>query len=465
MRVCAVSFEEDFPRRRILSVCCFLEGEDGKSANPLWRRLSGASGHMPKEAPASQKPQRWEGTHLYSRGNPQRRRTVAQIHEDFARAKGEREKSRVTDAGRRNSLPARGIKRPATPELTQERTEPVQRSPSTEVEEVFFDASHSPPATSNDGDTDRGKMPGSNKKKRNASGGAKPPDQQTNPTGEGIDPCLKGFLLSIKEELQASTREAADRMTEKMDKRLTENEKNIEEIKARLDKRDGEIDRKIVAEVAKLGAAAGTLARPDRGKSRREEAFHFCRRSLKMWPIPDADDLEDGVRVFLRQELGLQDSRIQAVGMIEVAHTTGRLAKSKNEVLATFETKEDRDMVKAAGVNLAGKKDVGMSIHVPGHLLDNFYALNAVGYNIKTKHNGVKRSVKFDDVTQDVYLDICIGGHWKKISAEEAKKVQKNLPQMANLSANLTVEDLSSLLKGDPVAGLTAVVVPDEPDQ
>ena len=437
---------------------------------------------MPKEAPAKEKPQRWEGTHLYNRGNPQRRRTVAQVHEDLAKAKGEREKSRLLGGtARRNSLPS--VVRTQGPSSKLSTPDPgesagsetqgqrqhrcsveieedqCQRRQSVEIEEVFFDASRSPPP---DPPSEDEEMPGSNKKKRNASGGIKPPGPATNPTGEGIDPCLKGFLLSIKEELQASTREAADRMTEKMDKRLTQNEKNIEELKARMDVRDKEIESKIATEVAKLGTATGKrLETKEKGQSRREEAFHYCRRSLKIWPV-EADDLEDGVKVFMRNELGLPDGRIRAIGVIEASPAAGRAARERKEIIATFETKEDRDSVKAAGINLAGKKHAGMSIHVPGHLLDNYFALNAVGYSIKSKHEGVKRSVKFDDVAQDVYLDIYVGGQWKKVTPDEARVVQKKLPQLSNLSSTLTAEDLSSLVQGNPVAGLTAVVVADD---
>ena len=423
------------------------------------------AGHMPKEALGKDKPRtKWEGTHLYSRTSfqGQRRRTVAQVREDFALAKGEREKSKLTP-NRRNSLP--------TPTTTR-RTLPVAANNNEdnavqeiEIDEVFFDASAEAEEICPDRGTDggeEGNMPGSNKKKRNASGGARPPDNVNNPTGEGIDPCLKGFLLSIKEELQASTKAAAEQVAERMDKRIAQSEKNIQELKERLDARDREIDAKIATGIARMGTTKNSAgARRSAGSSRREEAYHYCRRSLKLWPV-QGDDLEDEVRVFMKNHLQLQDARIRSVGVIEVTPSTGRAAKDRREVLATFETKEDRDMVKAAGVNLAGKKEIGMSIHVPGHLLDNYFALNAVGYNIKSKHAGVRRAVKFDDLAQDVYLDIYVGEQWKKITPDQARLVQSKLPQMANLTSSLTADDLTDLVQGNPVAGLTAVVVPSD---
>lgn len=419
---------------------------------------------MPKEAQPKDKPQRWEGTHLYNRGTfQQRRRTVAQVHEDLARAKGEREKNKISaNTTRRNSLPAASGIGPRPRPASERRDPPVlEGSPRDDIEEVFFDASYSPPSPPVQPAEE---MPGSNKKKRNASGGVKPPDPTSNPTGEGIDPCLKGFLLSIKEELQTATRDAAEKVRESMDKRLTENERSIRELRTRLDDRDKDIDDRIAAQITKLVPIKPPAVRSP-GLDRRERAYHFSRRSLKLWPV-EGEDLEDAVRVFLRSELKLLDQKIGSLGVIEVTVGTGRSARDRKEVLATFETKEDRDAVKAAGINLAGKDSVSMSIHVPGHLLDNYFALNSVGYSIKSKHQGVKRAVKFDDNAQNVYLDIYVGGQWKKITPEDARAVQKKLPQASNLSGNLSPDTLADLVQGNPVQGLTAVVVPaDDTDQ
>ena len=121
-----------------------------------------------------------------------------------------------------------------------------------------------------------------------------------------------------------------------------------------------------------------------------------------------------------------------------------------------------QSIVKAAGVNLAGKRDVGMTIHVPGFLVDNLLVLNAIGYKIKTRHNGVKRSVKFDDRLQDIFLDICVAGKWKKITPDEAREAMKAVPESMDEARSLSISDLSNLIVGEPVAGLTAVVVQDE---
>lgn len=144
------------------------------------------------------------------------------------------------------------------------------------------------------------------------------------------------------------------------------------------------------------------------------------------------------------------------------------MAQDRHEVLVVFEEKEDRDYVKSMGVNIASDKHLGMAIHVPGHLLDNFHALSSVRYNIKAKNmdKGVKRSVKFNDSTMDLFLDICVDRKWNRIYPAEAKEALKDAPTMGvETSRSLTSDDLANLFKGKPASHSNPVVVPDDADQ
>ena len=323
-------------------------------------------------------------------------------------------------------------------------------------------------------------MPDSNKKKRQlskpssgeatgqTSQGSPSPGPSTegddganNPRGDGIDANLKGFLLSIKKDLMQATQSSVGQLAKKVE----ENEQNIKEIKNALverDKKDGEIEARLTKKIEE--AVGGLGGRPSSSaveRSKREEAFYRCRRSLKLWPI-SGDDLEDEVKVFLKTKLRFTQSRIDSFGSIEVSAPPAKAARDRKEVVAVFETSEDRDTIKANGINLANQKECGMSIHVPGHMLDDFFTLNSIGYSIKTNNSGtIKRSVKFDDNTKGIYLDIMIGGHWKRIYPDEARKVLKSCPpSAANSTRQLSLDDLSNLVQGEAVAGLTAVAIP-----
>ena len=269
--------------------------------------------------------------------------------------------------------------------------------------------------------------------------------------GSGVDPALRDFLLAIKKDIN-DTIEAS---MNKINKRIEKNERDIACLKKKIETKDTELEgrllKKIEKEIAKIcPIIAPTVPRIEDivpPSTRRGDSYCFSRRSLKMWPIV-GDNLEDEVRVFLSDKLKLSNQRINSLGLIEVERSLGRVACKRREVLVTFETKEDRDTVKAAGINLAGQFESGMAIHVPGHLIDNLQALSSVCYKIKRNQtSGVKRSVKFDDAKQDVYLEIFVAGEWKRIDPIDAKIALKAFPAAGlTTSRFLRQDEISNLL-------------------
>lgn len=424
---------------------------------------------MPKEAP-KKGPNRWEGTHTYTKPNTTRARTVAQVREDAAeRIKIDREKRNAgLDKLRRNSIAA-------IPGTTRQVTETVD----VETEEVFFDAAEE-------------SMPGSNKKKRHLSNAAgNTPAQMTGQDKPGVDPAMLELLMSIKQDINATTTAAVD----KIEKRIDMNAKAIEKVgestagevrklrqhvqdsledfevrvQKQFDDRDQKIERRLTALEARSSNKPQAMMSVDRENMirtpRQTEAYNKSRRSLKAWPIA-GNDLEDSFKVFLSEKLKFDDEKIRSVCPFQIKKSLGRAAADRSEVVVTFENREDRDMVKAGGVNLAGKVGVGLAIHVPGHLLDNFHALNSIGYNIKQNNEGVRRAIKFDDSIQDVFLDIFVGGNWKRIRPQEARTALISLPPMAtnNPNRNISMADILGLAGGDASSEEAAIVNPDSED-
>lgn len=300
-----------------------------------------------------------------------------------------------------------------------------------------------------------GDMPNLGKKKRNISGGG------ADGTGDGVNPALALFLTTMKNDLIDTTTEALGRLKA----RLESNESNIANLGERIKQGEKALERKIASEVFKQCMAASATAGkgvPLGQQDRREAAYNFCRRSLKIWPVSEqGGSLEDAVKTFLKGKLSMSDRRIQELGRIEVSALPGRVARDRKEVLATFEAKEDRDIVKANGINLAGQREVGMSIHVPGHLTDNLVALNGLGYSIKQKNPGVKRVVKFDDFKQDLFMNIFVAGQWKRVSPGEVRQVMKEVPLTSSGGgSSISVPDLLCLIKGGgPEEGSGAVKI------
>ena len=119
----------------------------------------------------------------------------------------------------------------------------------------------------------------------------------------------------------------------------------------------------------------------------------------------------------------------------------------------TFESTDARDAVRAAAHNLAGHKDSGMRLHVPGHLEPHFKILENISYVLKGKYPSLRRNIKFDEQNMDLVLDFQTedGEQWRSVRPPQAKRYA-NAPRnddRDSSSRNCTADDLSDLL-GDP---------------
>ena len=391
---------------------------------------------MPKEAP-----NRWEGTQTYKKPEAEKRRarTVAQLREEAA-AKSKASRDAAVNK-RRGSISGGPT------------TAPAGRRGSTGGILTTGEAKedNSVPGSASGSD-----MPGSGKKRQGSGESG----------GGGVDPALRDFLNAMKQDIVQSTKETVGQIEARLDR----NEKSIAALDAKIESVEKGMGERIAAEVEKrcAPAIAAMVAVPDktvavssRLATRREEAYERCRRSLKMWPV-EGEDLGDAVRVFLHERLKIGDEKIRSMGGIIVSPPSTKAARDKKEVVAMFEVREDRDFIKAQGGNLAGQREVGMALHVPGHLLDNLAALNGLAYAIKQRNPGLKRAVKFDDAVQDVYLDMCIAGNWRRVTPPQAKLALKDTPSTGGDTGTLDASILSDLLRGKDVPGITVAVVPED---
>ena len=130
--------------------------------------------------------------------------------------------------------------------------------------------------------------------------------------------------------------------------------------------------------------------------------------------------------MFLRDKLHLSSGFLADMGEVslsKVAAAPG--SKITGEVIAVFATTDVRDAVRRAAKNLAGAPDTGIRLEIPNALQSSLKALEAVSYELRQKHPGIKRSIKFDDDQMDLVLDFNIrpedGGEWKRVTAVQGK--------------------------------------------
>ena len=162
-------------------------------------------------------------------------------------------------------------------------------------------------------------------------------------------------------------------------------------------------------------------------EDRRESKFWAARRSLRLWPIPEGSrtSLED----YLESKLRLDRSFIEEeLGQVILTRVREPKNKNKDEFVATFESKQIRDEVKAAASNLANHRDTaGMKLHVPDHLQKDFQALMNLSYDLKKKHQNLKRNIKFDEEDGGLFMDLKVeeGAEWIHVKPAQALAANK----------------------------------------
>ena len=127
----------------------------------------------------------------------------------------------------------------------------------------------------------------------------------------------------------------------------------------------------------------------------------------------------------------------------------GAPSKWQDEAVVVFRDREFRDGVRSAAFNLAGQDEAGIRLDVPEYLMSNFKALEGVSYDLKQKHGGVKRNIRYDDEVMDLVLDFKIDEEagWKRIRPQEARKTRSGRTGR-NDREEVSLEDLLGILGG-----------------
>lgn len=194
-----------------------------------------------------------------------------------------------------------------------------------------------------------------------------------------------------------------------------------------------------------LSAAGGSNVSISEQQHRRDSRYWKARNSLRIWPITgDGERLRESLHDFLGKKLKLSDEVIDEAFDASIRKVPkARGSKITGEVIIEFPTTELRDLVKAAAYNLAGHQDSGIRLEIPGHLMNNFRALNSACYKLKQKFPACKRNIKFDDETCDLVLDFRTSemDRWRSLRPDQARAMGGT-----SRSEDMTAADMGALL-------------------
>ena len=162
-------------------------------------------------------------------------------------------------------------------------------------------------------------------------------------------------------------------------------------------------------------------------EDRQEEKFWNCRRALRLWPL--GGNTRKDLAEYLTTKLRMDPEQIEELGAVTIKRILDKKNQYKNEAIVTFESKQDRDAVKALASNLANHRDeeAGMRLHIPDHLQKDFRSLMNLSYDLKKKHPTLKRSIKFDEDCLNLMMDMQTepGKEWKRIRPCQARRAAR----------------------------------------
>lgn len=243
---------------------------------------------------------------------------------------------------------------------------------------------------------------------------------------------LRGDLLNKI----GATEKNVEKLTRRQERTERELEKVVSANRAEVDGVEEMVRRVVSEELARSDAPArdppsGNGQRHRRlgsglvAQERREEAYWTARASLQMYPI-QGDKVEESVKEFMTNGLGLAREEV-----LDMAYTATMLPARpapaiQNVARVVFDSIEDRDKVRRASKNLAGK-EMGLRLEIPFHLRKANRTLQGLAAQLKKKNAGLKRNVRLDDNSMGLVMDFSTDGNvWRTVEQEEAQKIMKS---------------------------------------
>ena len=181
-----------------------------------------------------------------------------------------------------------------------------------------------------------------------------------------------------------------------------------------------------------------------------------------------------GCRAFFTKYMGIPSDSVDHFEFehIEVLQQ-GRRSKIVDEVLVRFKTSRTRDMVQSYAPNLAmhaGK--AGLRLNVPQHLIGLFKMYEVHGGKLKQRYgNGLKRSIKFDDATYSLAMDVRLPDEkeWIRLNSHDIIRITKERADKDSLfySPSDAAEDRNRrvMLRSPRKNGTPVVVTSDDEDE
>ena len=186
------------------------------------------------------------------------------------------------------------------------------------------------------------------------------------------------------------------------------------------------VEELIDTKLSSGGAPPDRTGSIDRLKAEQEIQYLMCRRSVRIWPVSEVNDLEMSVRAFLKRYLKLPASVADSLE-VEMAKRQEQPRRSKihKEVLVRCKTAATRDIVQSYAANLAeAGGSAGLRLEVPDFLRGLFRKFESHGAALREAYGTVKRAIRFNNEHMSLSMDVKLEStQWHNITALDMEAI------------------------------------------
>lgn len=192
-------------------------------------------------------------------------------------------------------------------------------------------------------------------------------------------------------------------------------------------------------------------------QAEREMQYLLARRSVRIWPISEVNELERSVRTFFKRYLKIPPTVADNID-IELAKRQEQPRRSKTvhkEVLVRFSTSQSRDVVQSYAVNLSEAKGAaGLRLEIPDFLRGLFRRFESHGAALRSRYGVVKRSIRFDDERMSLSMDVKLENtQWHRLTATDMDSIPTGTADNGMASRAHVAEKKRILMTGDGAEG------------
>ena len=238
------------------------------------------------------------------------------------------------------------------------------------------------------------------------------------------------------------------------------------------DKRDfvRNVERVIDTRLAYHKSLRSGVLTPTAGEAEKERLFLVARRSMLLWPVDLTAEAGNAVRKFMENTLEMPVATVKSINIEQVDKVEqARRSRIVNEVKVVFATSRERDIVQSFASNLAkANGKAGIRMELPEHLRGLFKIFEAHGASLRQRFPGLKRSIKYDDSTQSLCMDVKMPDKdtWHRLNEIEMREISKRYSAVKQSQDGLKSgdEEDRQLIRSVEGAAAVPVVPVDEDD-